>query len=220
MIGVSAMNVESIIFDLDGTLWDSSENVAASWAETVRGYGNPLLRNMNITGADIRGVMGMPMDAIAKKLFPMLSVTQQIDLLEKCSEYENNYLAVKGGTLFDKTEETLAKLSADHRLFIVSNCQCGYIEAFFEFCGFERMFTDYLCWGDTGKPKSGTIKLLMQKNKCSSAAYVGDTQGDCNAAFEAGIPFVHAAYGFGMINTPDRVSASAESISKLTDIFK
>ena len=27
------MKVESLIFDMDGTLWDSAANVAASWSE-------------------------------------------------------------------------------------------------------------------------------------------------------------------------------------------
>lgn len=213
------MNAESIIFDLDGTLWDSSENVAASWDETVRGLNNPLLRNVRITGEDIRGVMGMTMDEIAKKIFPMLSATKQFEILDMCAENENNFLAAKGGRLYDGTEETLSRLSENHRLFIVSNCQSGYIEAFFEYCGLERLFTDYLCWGETGKPKDETIRLLMERNKVTSAAYMGDTAGDCLSAYKAGIPFVHAAYGFGKDMPADKIAARAESIRELTEIF-
>lgn len=213
------MNAESIIFDLDGTLWDSSENVAASWEETIRGLNNPLLRNVTITGEDIRGVMGMTMDEIAKKLFPMLSATKQLEVLDMCAENENNFLATNGGRLFDGTEETLSRLAENHRLFIVSNCQCGYIEAFFEYCSLERLFTDYLCWGETGKPKNETIRLLMERNKVTSAAYVGDTAGDCLSAFMAGIPFVHAAYGFGKDMPEEKISASASNIRELTEIF-
>ncbi len=213
------MNAESIIFDMDGTLWDSSDNVAASWEETVRCQADPLLRNIRITGEDIRSVMGMTMDDIAKRLFPSLSVTRQSELLELCSENENNFLAANGGRLYDGLEETLSALSENHRLFIVSNCQKGYIEAFFEYCGFERLFTDYLCWGDTGKPKWETIRLLMERNRISSAAYVGDTAGDCEASFKAGIPFVHAAYGFGKNIPEEKISARAENIRELADIF-
>lgn len=214
---VVKMKAESIIFDMDGTLWDSSENVAASWTETVRTCGDPMLRNMIITGEDIRGVMGLPMTDIAKKLFPQLSETRQSEILDKCAENENNYLAAHGGILYPQLEETLKELSKEHRLFIVSNCQCGYIEAFFEFCGPESLFTDYLCWGDTLKPKSETIKLLMKKNRCESAVYVGDTQGDFDAARAAGIPFIHAAYGFGAISgVPD---ASVSSFGELKEII-
>lgn len=213
------MNAESIIFDLDGTLWDSSENVAASWEETVRGLNNPLLRNVRITGEDIRGVMGMTMDEIAKKLFPMLSATKQYEILEMCAENENNFLAANGGRLYDGAEETLSKLAENHRLFIVSNCQSGYIEAFFEYCGLERLFTDYLCWGETGKPKNETIRLLMERNRITSAAYVGDTAGDCESAYKAGISFMHAAYGFGKDIPEEKIAARAESIRELADIF-
>ncbi len=211
------MNAESIIFDLDGTLWDSSENVAASWTVTVRSCGDPFLKNMTVTRDDIRGVMGLPMTDIAVRLFPGLSGTKQAEMLDKCSEDENNYLAVHGGVLYPELGETLAALSEKHRLFIVSNCQCGYIEAFFEFCGHERLFTDYLCWGDTLKPKGETIRLLMKKNRCTSTAYVGDTQGDFDAACAAGIPFIHAAYGFGVLSgTP---AASVNSFSELKALF-
>ena len=212
------MKTESIIFDLDGTLWDSSENVAVSWTDTIKSCGNSIVRNMTVTGEDIRKVMGMTMDAIAEKLFPMLSPYHRNELMEKCIAAEQDYLALKGGTLFEGAEKTLSALAENHRLFIVSNCQCGYIEAFFEYCGLERLFTDYLCWGETLKPKGETIKQLMAKNHCTDAVYVGDTQGDCDAAHAAGIPFIHAAYGFGKITTGD-AAASVSDICSLTEIF-
>ena len=105
------MNAESIIFDMDGTLWDSSENVAASWSETIRSSGDPLLRNKTITGSDLRSVMGMTMVEIAAKLFPELTETRRIDILEKCGENEKNYLAANGGELYPQLEETLSALS-------------------------------------------------------------------------------------------------------------
>ena len=134
------MNAESIIFDMDGTLWDSSENVAASWSETIRSSGDPLLRNKTITGSDLRSVMGMTMVEIAAKLFPELTETRRINILEKCGENEKNYLAANGGELYPQLEETLSALSKNHRLFIVSNCQSGYIELFLNKLHFSRFY--------------------------------------------------------------------------------
>ena len=56
------MKVESLIFDMDGTLWDSAANVAASWSEVLERQADV---DMKVTEADIKSVMGMPMDAIA-----------------------------------------------------------------------------------------------------------------------------------------------------------
>lgn len=207
----------NIIFDLDGTLWDSSESVARSWTEAIRLSGEPLLRDKVITGEQIRGVMGMTMDDIANTLFPDLSPTRRLELLDRCTREEDNYIASNGGRLY-MDEKLLSKLGADKRLFIVSNCHCGYIEAFFEYTGFERFFSDYLCWGDTGKPKSETIKQLIEKNGCVSPVYVGDTRGDYTAAKNAGVPFIHAAYGFGKLNGNDEPAAVIRSFAELLDV--
>ena len=53
-----------IIFDMDGTLWDSAENVAKSWNVAIRQYG---VREKELTTQDIQGVMGKTMDVIAER---------------------------------------------------------------------------------------------------------------------------------------------------------
>ncbi len=210
--------IGDIIFDLDGTLWDSSENVAASWTQTVRAAHNPLLRDFSLTKDDLRLVMGLTMDEIAGRLFPDLSVGMRTELLDRCTQEENNFLAANGGVLYDNEAQVLWELSRSHRLFIVSNCQNGYIESFFESTGFERYFTDYLCWGDTGKQKSFTIRKLIEKNNCFRAVYVGDTRGDYLSAVTAHVPFVYASYGFGTLMPADEPLAVIDTLEGLLNI--
>ena len=57
---------KGLIFDMDGTLWDSSENVAASWTEKIRELGIDM---PDITQKDVMGVMGLTMDRIADIIF-------------------------------------------------------------------------------------------------------------------------------------------------------
>lgn len=216
---MNKINAESIIFDLDGTLWDSADNVALSWNNAVKELAVPSLDGFEITGNDLRNTMGMTMDGLARHFFPTLPEDKQLKVLEKCMDVENEYVAEHGGALYPCEEETLKKLAENHRLFIVSNCQCGYIEAFLQFSGFEKYFSGHICWGDTKTPKSMTIQLLMKLHGCRNAVYAGDTDGDCKAAFNAQIPFVHAAYGFGKIMYPERISASVDDFSKYTEIF-
>ncbi len=204
------LKTESLIFDMDGTLWDSAANVAASWNEELRRNGS----NVTFTEQDVKSVMGQTMDAIALKFFGDNEPEKGLKLMERCCEYENEYLSIHGGILYDRLEETLKRLSANHRLFIVSNCQSGYIEAFLKFYGFEKYITDHLCWGDNKLPKSENIRLIMEKNHVTDGTYMGDTQLDCNSAYAAGARFIHAAYGFG---TADRYDLKIYSFAKLTE---
>ena len=60
------MNKQVIIFDMDGTLWDSAEGVAKSWMEVLAEEYPEL---PEITEGDIQAVMGKTMDVIARLLF-------------------------------------------------------------------------------------------------------------------------------------------------------
>ena len=94
-------------------------------------------------------------------------------------------------------KETIAELAKHHRLFIVSNSQCGYPELCIEKMGLAPYISGHMCFGDTGTSKGQTIRTLMAKYGIESAVYVGDTQGDYEATVEAGIPFIYCTFGFG-----------------------
>ena len=90
------MKVESLIFDMDGTLWDSAKNVAASWTEVLKDQPDV---DMVVTESDIKAIMGMPMDAIARKMFGEFTENRQMKLMDACGDYENDYLRQHGGRL-------------------------------------------------------------------------------------------------------------------------
>jgi phosphoglycolate phosphatase len=203
--------VDSIIFDLDGTLWDSRENVCKAWNQVIKSC--PYAKG-TVTVEDLKKVMGLQIPEIAKVLFGYLDEGRQLALIRECCEAENQFLRKKGGKLYPHLELVLAELSKKHKLFIVSNCQDGYIEAFFEFHRLEKYFQDYEHPGRTGLAKGKNIRLIMERNELTSPVYVGDTQGDCDAAACAGIPFVYAAYGFGEAKNGDyRIEQLADLLS-------
>lgn len=185
-----------LIFDMDGTLWDSSANVAASWTEKIRLLG---LDRPEITKQDIMGVMGLTMDRLAAIIFSDLPEKERMELLDLCCEHENGYLRSHGGVLYPDLEETLQRLSENYGLYIVSNCQKGYIEAFLDYYGFWKYFRDIECYGNNLLDKGSNIALLAERNGLRKAWYIGDIQGDYDSAMKAGVGFIHAAYGFGTI---------------------
>ena len=207
---------KGIIFDMDGTLWDSSENVAISWTEKVRelGYDFP-----DITQQDVMSVMGLTMDRIADILFGSLPREERMELLNSCCDNEQKYLLKHGGVLYPDLEKTLICLKKKYHLYIVSNCQSGYIETFLEHYGFGKHFDDIECYGNNLKGKGDNIALIVSRNGLDKAWYVGDIQGDYDSTMEAGIDFIHSAYGFGTIDHPvpelERFSDLPELMKKL-----
>ena len=205
---------KGLIFDMDGTLWDSSENVAASWTEKIRELGIDM---PDITKEDVMGVMGLTMDRIADIIFSGFSKEKRMELLDACCLHENDYLRENGGELYPDLERTLVKLSENYGLYIVSNCQKGYIEAFLEHYGFDRYFDDIECYGNNLKEKGDNIALLAKRNGLDKAWYVGDIQGDYDATMKAGLDFIHSAYGFGTIR---QTVPELERFSDLPELMK
>ncbi len=206
------MKFDGIIFDLDGTLWDTVDIVCDVW--------NMITEEHNIkTKVEpevLKGYMGMQAYEIAERLFPDINKELAHQMIDECCRRENDYLIDGGALLYPKLEEILAQLSKNYKLFIVSNCQDGYIQTFLKTHNMGKYFTDFICAGSTGMSKGENNKIILERNGIKRGIYVGDTQGDAQSAKIADIPFVFAKYGFGNVENPDYV---IEEFEDLLEIF-
>ena len=205
------MNYESLIFDIDGTLWDSRALVAEGYNIQLRSEG---LDHLCVTAEDLKPLFGKVMTEIADVILASIPASERYALMDRCMETENAYLHENPCHIgYSCIKETMEALAQNHRLFIVSNSQCGYPELCIEKLGLGEYISGHLCFGDTGTEKGQTILRLMERHGITDACYIGDTQGDCDAADNAGIPFIFAAYGFG------NPSHYIEKIEKFQDLL-
>ena len=186
---------DGVLFDLDGTLWDATGRICEAWNVVLRRH--PEISRPPVTVPEVRATMGLLLPDIARKILPSEDEATRAVLLQEHEDVECALLCAQGGALYPAVEETLSALSARARLFVVSNCQDGYIQTFYAAHKLDRYFTGFECAGRTGQPKSHNIALVARQYGLARPVYVGDTLLDCTSAREAGVPFLHAAYGFG-----------------------
>lgn len=208
------MTFDSLILDIDGTLWNTTEVVAKAWNAQIKEH----FPNLKTVTADIlKTQFGKPMNIIADNLFPSLSQEQKDELLKLCCIGEQKELEENKEKLtYPNVVKTIKKLSKKIPVFIVSNCQTGYIELVMKKNKIEKYITDYECFGDTRLGKDENIALVVKRNNLQKPAYVGDTQGDYEACKKEGVPFIWASYGFGKPESEDYFA----KISDFSELLK
>jgi phosphoglycolate phosphatase len=203
--------IDSLIFDLDGTLWDTGPSCAIAWNEVIRANG---ISFREIIADDIRRVAGLPHSECIRIVFQGLPQPALEKLTHETMEADTRVIAQLGGRLYDGVAEGLAALRSRFPLYIASNCQSGYIETFLKWTGFAGLFSDFECWGNTGQTKASNVAQLMGRNGLQSPILIGDTEGDRTAAAACGIPFAHVTYGFGVC---DQWDVSAKTFGELAE---
>ena len=207
--------MESVIFDIDGTLWDSRALVAEGYNIQLRSEGYD---HLCVNAEILRPLFGKVMTEIADAILAEIPMPERYALMERCMETENRYLEENECKIgYEGVKQTLEELAKTYRLFIVSNAQCGYPELCIEKLGLGEVIRGHLCFGDTGTEKGETILELMRRHDITDAVYIGDTQGDYEATQVANIPFVWAAYGFG---SPDGAAGRITDIRQLPETLK
>jgi phosphoglycolate phosphatase len=201
--------IDSLIFDLDGTLWDTCASCAIAWNTVLRRHG---ISFREITADDVRKVTGKPHDACIRDTFVGLPETELQVLIDETSIEDNRAIEQHGGELFPGVREGLIALARSFPLFIVSNCQAGYIELFLRWSGVAAQVRDFECWGNTGRAKPENLRDVIDRNTLAQPWFVGDATGDLQAAEACNVPFVHAAYGYGQV---DRAHLRVQSFSEL-----
>lgn len=195
------MNIDSIIFDIDGTLWDVRDEIAAALTQEAHRHGHP---EINFTLENLTPVFGTPANEVADIFMPHLPPKERYQLMGHCGNNQIKFVeSLHSDRTYPGVKDTIKKLSQQYPLFIVSNCPCGYVRAFMRRNKLSPWITDYEEQGKTGLSKGENIKLIMERNQLKSPMYVGDTLGDAVNAKKADASFVWASYGFGHVDNPE-----------------
>lgn len=201
--------------DIDGTLWNTTGVVAKAWNKAIADCG---FDADQVNASGLQKEFGKPMNVIADDLWPALSQEQKDLLMKQCCVREQEALKENREEIsYPAVRDTIKALAQKFRLYIVSNCQSGYIELTMEKNKIADFISDHECYGDTGMGKADNLRLLVRRNGIKAAVYVGDTQGDADACREAGVKFVWAGYGFGSVQ---EFAAKIDRFDQLLDLFQ
>ena len=203
--------IDSIIFDIDGTIWDIRNVVAEGWSAGIRENTD---MKFNFTPEYLGTLFGKTMDEIFEIMYPEISGEEKEKLVKIFYEYEHKYIKLRKPQPYENVEDTLKYLTEKYPLYLVTYAGKGYIEEMFEATGLQKYFKGWMCHGDTMKSKDVTIRTLMEKYNLKSSVYVGDTQGDASACEKAEVPFIYAEYGLGNVEKPEYIIRDISDLKK------
>lgn len=207
------MKTDAVIFDIDGTLTNSTRAIISSWNRHLATLSVPYRPLDEETAASL---MGRTMDDWAMAVLPDLPLCEARQIAEILEGKENEEIRTNGTDLYPDVREVFSLLSRDHELFILSNCGRGYIEAVMAHAGIEEYVKDHLCFGDNGLDKPDNLKKMISDHHLQNPVYVGDTARDQECCEIAGVPFIFVSWGFG--DVPD-AEYRADAMKDLPEVI-
>lgn len=195
------MKIQQIIFDLDGTLIDSSASILASFSASFRALGRKPVRPLT------SDIIGPPL----KETLTVLSGTNDPVLLDELVAAFKSYYDTEGyrqTAVFPGVAEMLSELSGRALpIYIATNKRIVPTILVIEHLGWFGYFTE-ICALDSVSPplidKSELLVSILEKHSLIDGCtlYIGDRLDDEVMAGVAKIPFAYAGWGYGMADCP------------------
>lgn len=211
-------HADTVAFDMDGTLVDSTETaVEGARAGLARFY-----RDLGVEPAlpdpgTIRRMIGMP----SLEYFAALVPAPYRDCAAKIREYvsvEEVRLIAGGSTrLFPGALDVLAWLRGrGYRLILVSNCGPVYFDAVRRHCGLAGRFDREYCLAHAPRgDKASALERALRELGSRSAVMVGDKKYDLDAGRANGMKVIGCRYGFHAPHELDGADAWVDAIGEV-----
>ncbi len=193
--------VKTIIFDLDGTLFQSDTLAIPAFHDTMFRLQKEGLYPGPIPSDEVlKSMFGKTNDQIWAELLPGVSVA----VVEKADEYMLYYEMLRlhrgEGRPYPGVSEVLQNFrQRDYRLCIASNGDQGYVTGVAEY-HFSGLFEAvYSAGGYQTRSKVDLVKLILQRFKDGEYIMVGDRSSDIEAGKKNGLLTIGCNYGFGKV---------------------
>jgi phosphoglycolate phosphatase len=211
------MTVRAALFDLDGTLVDSLEDLTDAVNHMLAGFSKSPL-----SSASVRSLVGKGARNLVQRALATESPEEVERGLRLFVEFNTTHITDKS-RLYPGVRQALETL-AEHRIrmAIISNKQEALSRLILETLGIDRFF-ETICGGDTfPEMKPSPLPLLRVIESFDvmpgQAAMVGDSINDIQAGRLAGIATIGCNWGYGgrdELLEADRLAASCEEVTDI-----
>ncbi|WP_028988503.1 HAD family hydrolase [Thermicanus aegyptius] len=190
---------QTVIFDMDGTLFQTEPVALAAFRHTFEKlireglyYGNIPPDSLMLTQ------LGKTMDEMWKTLLPDCSVEVHRLADGWMFEYERELIFSRYGKLYPGVEETVKELyQRGYSLFIASNGRPDYVEAILNTFEIRPFFTDLYTAGKyKTKTKADLVHLLLKNYPAERGFMVGDRLSDVEAGKKNGLIVIGCVFGY------------------------
>lgn len=188
---------EAIIFDMDGTLFETDTllvPVHNRVFETLREEG--LYPHPTPPVERLLSCLGMLLDDIWRKVMPDGSEAARNRADELLLQYEVEALVAGEGKLYAYVEQTLSELkNRGIKLFVASNGLEDYVKGVAEYKGIAGLFSGLYSAGEyQTATKVDLVAQLLKDHSIQSAWMVGDRSSDVEAGKGNGLQTIGCAY--------------------------
>lgn len=184
---------DSLIFDMDGTLWDNVNTYVLAWNAAL----TELDHSVHVTRESLMGLMGKEARQLLNALIPDVPAAKQDLLFDEVIVQYQKLIPTMEPFIYPGVMEGLKQLHTKYKLLLLSNCEEGGLVNLMNHTKTTHLFLDYMEHGQNNMPKNHNLKLLKERHNLESPVYIGDTEGDSSESALAGVPFVFMTYGFG-----------------------
>ena len=197
-----------ILFDLDGTLIDSTEAILESFGVAFESHGKEVP-----SSEDIKAQIGYPLDV----MFPTLGVPKKY-VASYVDAYKMHYREISclKTVLLPNAREAIDLARKYATLGVVTTKTAKYSKELLEYFGVMDSFDVLIGREDVTNPKPNPepiLKALQALEKDSNCWMIGDTSMDIEAASNAHISSVAVTCGYATKKSLKHVTSNIEKNS-------
>lgn len=213
--------LRAIIFDMDGTLFQTNSILELALEDAFKRLRDQQLWNSATPIEKYREIMGVPLPQVWETLLPLHSqeVRAATDayFLERLIENINN----GKGALYPHTQAVLAELkNRNFAIFIASNGLPAYLKAIVEYYELDKWVTETFSIAQIHSlNKADLVRAVIQKYEIASGAVVGDRLSDIQAASRNGFLSVGCNFDFAKLEELSEADIVIDDLRDLPAIF-